>query len=474
MQPSRGALHGRAPPTCQPFVIQRGSQVAFERHDTTPGDIVTLIANVKLAGVREARSRLRENHGFRGPFAGRSQVRWICRSGRERQGTRGSHLHSTDVMKAIAPSRISSSRPVTGSAARSLRLVTSLGAVLLSMAAGSPTAHAAPKDSAQTVQITDKARELFRTGVTLLQDPDGARNEDAYQQFKAAYAESPSWKILGNLGVTAMRLERDGEAIEAFRGYLEQGGKELSRAERAQFQSDLDTLSATAATVSILGLPAGTRLTDVRSPNQGSDIKNYYEVRESEPLVLRVRPGAHRFTAQWGGREPQTHELEISARGAHEVKFEAVQPEPAQPRPVAAPASEPAPLSVSSSDDGFFQSPLPAYISLGVGAVGVGLGVVFLTQRSSAISDADSKYQVCLESQACVLSDQRSMEELDEKATTMGTFSAVSFGVGAVGLGAGVALLLMNGKTEEGSATAAGVTVQPYASAHELGLWGRF
>lgn len=380
-------------------------------------------------------------------------------------------------MKSIAPSRISSSRPVTGRAARSLRLATALSAGLLLSAVGSTTAQAAPKSSAQTVTITEKAREHFRTGVALLQDPDGERYEEAYLQFKAAYAESPSWKILGNLGVTAMKLERDGEAIQAFRGYLEQGGKELSKAERAQFQSDLDTLSATAGTVTIVGLPAGTRVTDVRSPNQGSDIKNNYEVPEGGLLVLYVRPGAHRFTAQWDAGEPQTHELEITARGTHEVKFEAAKPEPVQPEPAVPPPPEPTPppSSASTSDDGFFQSPLPAYISFGVGAVGVGLGVLFLAQRSRATSDADDKFDACLVSQSCGLSDQREMERLDERAAARGTLSAVSFGVGAVGLGAGVALLLMNGTTEEGPpAATASVTVQPYASANELGLWGRF
>jgi hypothetical protein len=375
---------------------------------------------------------------------------------------RGFHLHATDVMKAIAPSRISK-----------LRAVTSLSALLLALATGSATAHAGPKSSAPTVQITEKARELFKTGVTLLQDPDGARYEEAYQQFKAAYAESPSWKILGNLGVTAMKLERDGEAIQAFQGYLEQGGKELSKAERAQFQSDLDTLSATAATVTISGLPAGTRVTDERSPNQGADVKNYYEVPEGGSLVLRVRPGAHRFSAQWGDQSPQTHELETSSGGAHQVKFEAVQLAP-QPAPVVAPAPEPTPSPVSNNDDGFFQSPIPAYISLGVGAVGIGLGVLFVTQRSSATSDGDGKYKACLASQACLLSDQREMQRLDDKAATTGTLSVVSFGVGAVGLGAGVALLLLNHKTEEAPATAAALTIQPYASANELGLWGRF
>ena len=62
------------------------------------------------------------------------------------------------------------------------------------------------------------------------------------------------------------------------------------------------------------------------------------------------------------------------------------------------------------------------------------------------------------------------MEALDDKAARMGTFSAVSFGVGAVGIGAGVALLLLNRKTDEAPPAAAGLTIQPYASARELGL----
>jgi hypothetical protein len=74
---------------------------------------------------------------------------------------------------------------------------------------------------------------------------------------------------------------------------------------------------------------------------------------------------------------------------------------------------------------------------------------------------------------ACVASDQREMEDLDDKAATMGTLSAISFGVGAVGLGAGAALLLMSGVTDEG-AKATGLGVQPYAAANELGIWGRF
>ena len=92
------------------------------------------------------------------------------------------------------------------------------------------------------VPITDAARKHFSAGVNFMQDPDGARYEEAYREFKAAYAESPSWKILGNLGICAMKLERDGEAIDAYKKYLQGGGTQLGAAERAQFSRDLSTL----------------------------------------------------------------------------------------------------------------------------------------------------------------------------------------------------------------------------------------
>ncbi len=55
--------------------------------------------------------------------------------------------------------------------------------------------------------INDEARNHFNAGVNLIQDPDGPRYEEAYREFKAAYAAAPSWKILGNLGIAAMKLE---------------------------------------------------------------------------------------------------------------------------------------------------------------------------------------------------------------------------------------------------------------------------
>ena len=59
---------------------------------------------------------------------------------------------------------------------------------------------------ADDVPISDAARQHFQAGVNLLQDPDGARYAEAYREFQTAYADSPSWKILSNLGITALKL----------------------------------------------------------------------------------------------------------------------------------------------------------------------------------------------------------------------------------------------------------------------------
>jgi tetratricopeptide (TPR) repeat protein len=92
------------------------------------------------------------------------------------------------------------------------------------------TAASIPLVAFADVQITEEARQHFKAGVNLLNDPDGPRYEEAYREFKAAYASSPSYKILGNLGLCAMKLERDGEAIEYYDRYLQEGGKEIDQA----------------------------------------------------------------------------------------------------------------------------------------------------------------------------------------------------------------------------------------------------
>src|SRR4051812_25411348 len=69
-----------------------------------------------------------------------------------------------------------------------------------------------------------EGKKYFAAGVALANDPDGARYEDALVQFKKAFEVLAAWKVLVNIAICSLRLERDGEAIEAYEKYLVSGG----------------------------------------------------------------------------------------------------------------------------------------------------------------------------------------------------------------------------------------------------------
>jgi hypothetical protein len=234
------------------------------------------------------------------------------------------------------------------------------------------------------VAISDSARKHFSAGVALLQDPDGARYEDAYREFKAAYADSPSWKILGNIGLTAMKLERDGEAVDAYREYLKQGGKEIESDERAQVQRDFDTLSAGLVTVTVESLPPGASIADERIPVRGDRVLNQYGSANG-PMKIGIRAGHHRITASLAGNADQVWEFEAKPGEAvsHTFQMSAATAAPPAPAPGAAPA--PAPLSVPPTQT---SRPVPTGVYIGAAATGlltagaVVTGVLALSKHS--------------------------------------------------------------------------------------------
>lgn len=186
--------------------------------------------------------------------------------------------------------------------------------VLLSVSFASaqeqPAAPAAdPAGATEEVTITDEAKQHFRTGVAYLTDPDGAQYGEAYREFKAAYEASPSWKILGNLGISAMKLERDGEAIVAFEKYLTDGGAEIESSERAQMERDLQVTQASVVYVTLQSTPPGAHFVDERVPLSGRNIVNRYD-GSSEPVRLGLHRGHHRIRAQLAGYEEAVWEFD--------------------------------------------------------------------------------------------------------------------------------------------------------------------
>jgi len=204
--------------------------------------------------------------------------------------------------------------------------------------------------------ITQDARTHFAAGVNLLRDPDGARYEEAYREFKAAYTASPSYKILGNLGLCAMKLERDGEAIDAYTKYLEHAN-ELDPAEAKQVATDVQTLKTGLFKLTLVVDAPGATLNDVRIPVRGERIVNQYGPISS-PSTIGVRAGHHQMTLRLGGMEDVTWEFEAAA-GASETK----QIHLRKPSQAGATASD-------GSDNGPTR-PVPTGVYIGFAAAGV-------------------------------------------------------------------------------------------------------
>lgn len=188
-------------------------------------------------------------------------------------------------------------------------------ALVVSAILGSWSAAATADD----VVITAEAKKRFAAGVALLEDPDGPRYEDAYRAFKSAYAASPSPKILGNIGLCAMKLERDGEAIDAYRRYLSEVD-DIPPEEREQIQRDLGILEASSGEVTITADRADFEVADERTPTKGPEVRNVYGPFEGTTTTLRLRAGAHRL--QVGDGEPVSVMVEAGTK--REVRIESV------------------------------------------------------------------------------------------------------------------------------------------------------
>ena len=179
--------------------------------------------------------------------------------------------------------------------------------------------------------ISEEARRHFAAGVSLLQDPEGAQVEEAYREFRAAYEISDSAKILGNMGFCAMRLERDGEAIEAYSRYL-RDVPDIDPDERAQIVRDLQTLTVGVVRLAIEVDKPGVRLIDVRTPVRGERVTNTYGPVTTGKVELGVRPGHHIITAKLPDHEDAMWEVDVFAGSRDRYGFTM------RPRAVASPS----------------------------------------------------------------------------------------------------------------------------------------
>ena len=164
-------------------------------------------------------------------------------------------------------------------------------------------------------KVSTEARAHFEAGVSLLQDPDGARYEEAYREFLTAYEQSRSPRVLGNVGLCAMKLERDAEAIDAYSRYLDEVS-DIDPVERDQIRRDLLTLKSGVVRVTLTVSPPGAKIVDVRVAVRGDAVTNVYSPGTSDKITIGIRPGHHILKAKIADRESASVEVDATPGSA--------------------------------------------------------------------------------------------------------------------------------------------------------------
>jgi PEGA domain len=189
-----------------------------------------------------------------------------------------------------------------------------------------------------TVDARAEAKKHYDRAMQLNEDGQVA---EAVIELKRCYELSPHHTVLYNLGQAYITLASPVEAVSALQRYLDEGGKDIKPARRAEVEQEIARQKTRIATLDISGLPDGAVVTI-----DGDDVGK-------APLVapLRVGLGKHVVAATAAGYEPGEAKIEIAGEDRKVVDLKLV-PRPAPPFPAAAPAPVPTPAPVLA--------PLPA------------------------------------------------------------------------------------------------------------------
>lgn len=228
-----------------------------------------------------------------------------------------------------------------------------------------------------------QAKAHFTVGVEHLQNE---RYNEAYRELTKSYETNPKWTVLGNLGIAADHLERDGEAIDCMEQYLTEGRGEIGAKEQLEVRRDLERLRAGIAVVT-LEAPGAFWIVDTRVAASGP-VVNEYGPFEGE-AKLRVRAGEHAFelTRTDAKAAPWSAALKAGDTTTHAFVLEAASIVETLD------VSDVAPSTSEASDDGLSSRPHTAsYVLWGAGALAAGVSTVMYLESQRFQNKTDREF----------------------------------------------------------------------------------
>jgi len=172
--------------------------------------------------------------------------------------------------------------------------------------------RAAPGSSDPTTEPSDpteRARLHFRLGVDFYREKN---YRAALIEFQRAYAASPHYKLLYNLGQASLELQEDSNAINFFSKYLSEGTTEIADERRSEVELNLAKLRARLAKVT------------VKTNQSGAEIYVDETRVGIAPLkeAVKVSVGRRRFVAVKHGFQDAERTVDVAAGEEVTVELE--------------------------------------------------------------------------------------------------------------------------------------------------------
>lgn len=316
-----------------------------------------------------------------------------------------------------------------------------LAAVLAGALALAPTPGLAAKPGAEAAAAQKADREAQKH-----------EKKQAWEEARAAYQKAIELDDTADRRIKLAAVEdKLGNLVEAadhLRVALD--SKKLSFASRAKAKKMLKDLEKRIPTIE-LQVPGdfkGTVFVDDEEVSSGS---------LAEPIP--VNPGKHKIRAESQGFNSFKERVEVAEKEKKTLTILLTE--------MPAEETKPEPTKDDGSKKGGGSKTL-AYVSLGVGAVGLGVGVFFGLKARSTKDELDGacKNGVCPPDKRGLYDDGKNQANV----------STAGFVVGAVGVGLGTVLLLTSSDKSEkpASASARALRVTPAVGPGSIGVYGSF
>jgi PEGA domain len=274
----------------------------------------------------------------------------------------------------------------------------------------------------------------------------------SWDEARVAYERALELKDSADTRIRLARVEDKLGHLKAAKAQLDQAlqATKISYGSKMKAQALLRSIDKRMPSL-VLELPSGFK---------GKVDVDDEEVDASSPVP--VDPGSHTVHVRGEGYKPYKETVEVSEKEKKNltVLLSERAPEPAQAEEK--PAPEPEKKSGGSHT--------LAYVSLGVGGIGLVVGTVMALQARSTKRELDD---ACLNN-TCT----ENQRQIYDKGKQQANIATVGFAVGAVGISLGTVLLLTGGKSEkEGKLDTSRrlrLHATPYVGPRDVGVYGTF